>query len=311
MGITKLRIGTRGSKLALWQSEWVQTKLEEAHPGLKIELVRIKTTGDKILDSPLSKIGGKGLFVKEIEDALFSGRIDLAVHSMKDVPVQLPPGLLLCCYPKREEVRDALVARNNMKLHELPQGATLGTSSLRRAAQILHVRPDLQVKSLRGNVDTRLRKLDESQYDAIILAAAGLRRLGLEHRVSQYLEPDEVLPAIGQGALGLEVREDDKEIIESLSFLNHVPTELAVKAERAFLRRLEGGCQVPIAAYATVHDQRVMLTGMVAELDGSRLVKGSLKGATEAAEVVGTRLAEKLLEQGADEILRKVYEGMR
>ncbi len=311
MGFKRLSIGTRGSKLALWQSEWVKVKLEEAYPGLNVELVRIKTTGDKILDSPLSKIGGKGLFVKEIEDALFSGRIDLAVHSMKDVPVQLPPGLVLCCYPKREEVRDALVARNNMKLHELPWGAKLGTSSLRRAAQILHLRPDLQVQSLRGNVDTRLRKLDEGQYDAIILAAAGLKRLGLEHRISQYLEPDEVLPAIGQGALGLEVREDDKEMIESLSFLNHVATELAVKAERAFLRKLEGGCQVPIAAYATVHNHTLNLTGMVAELDGSRLVKGSLEGPTEDPELTGTRLAEELLERGADEILKKVYEDMR
>jgi len=307
LAITTLRIGTRGSKLALWQSEWVKGKLQSAYPGLQVELVRIKTTGDKILDSPLSKIGGKGLFVKEIEEALFSRRIDLAVHSMKDVPVELPRGLTLCCYTEREEVRDALVSRNELKLHELPRGARLGTSSLRRSAQILHLRPDMNIASLRGNVDTRLRKLDQGEFDAIVLAGAGLKRLGLAQRVTQYLDPSEVLPAIGQGALGIEVREDDPETIEILSFLNHGPTAVAVKAERAFLRRLEGGCQVPIAAHAVFHDGILKLVGMVADLDGRNLVKGEAQGDGKDAEDIGTGLAEDLLERGANKILRRVY----
>ena len=308
MAITRLRIGTRGSKLALWQSEWVKTKLQNTYPGLEVELVRIKTTGDKILDSPLSRIGGKGLFVKEIEEALLLGHVDLAVHSMKDVPVELPEGLMLCCYPERDETRDALVSRENLRLQNLPPGAKLGTSSLRRSAQILHIRPDVKIYSLRGNVDTRLRKLDEGQYDAIVLAAVGLKRLGLSERVTQHLDPTEVLPAIGQGALGLEVREDKHEIIEILSFLNHKPTEFAVRAERAFLRRLEGGCQVPIAAHANFCEEKLKLVGMVADLDGSSLVKGEAQGDAEDAEEIGTGLAEDLLERGAEKILRRIYE---
>ena len=304
---TTLRIGTRGSKLALWQSEWVKRRLEKACPGLKVDLVRIRTTGDKILDAPLSNIGGKGLFVKEIEEALFSRKIDLAVHSLKDVPVDLPPGLALCCYTEREEVRDALISRNGWTLHELPEGAKVGTSSLRRAAQILHLRPGLKVVPLRGNVDTRLRKLDQGEFDAIILAGAGLKRLGLSHRVTHYLEPTEILPAIGQGSLGIEVRGDDAKTIDMLSPLNHKLTEMAVRAERAFLRRLEGGCQVPIAAHASFHEGGLTLAGMVAELDGRNVVRGEVLGSGEEAEELGVRLAEELLARGADNILRNIY----
>jgi len=302
-----LKIGTRGSKLALWQSEWIKTQILRVHPDLRVELVRIKTTGDKILNSPLSKIGGKGLFVKEIEEALFSGRVDLAVHSMKDVPVEMPEGLVLCCYPRREEPRDALVSRGNVLLEDLPARARLGTSSLRRSAQILHIRPDLQIHSLRGNVDTRLGKLDQGQYDAIVLAGAGLKRLGLARRITQYLDPVQVLPAIGQGALGIEVREDDHWVVELLSFLNHKPTELAVRAERAFLRRLEGGCQVPIAAHAVLKSDALELTGVVADLDGRRLIRDQKRGQAEMPEQLGLELAETVLSKGADAILAQIY----
>ena len=306
---TKLKIGTRGSKLALWQSEWIKAQILRVHPDLRVELVRIKTTGDKILDSPLSKIGGKGLFVKEIEEALFSGRVDLAVHSMKDVPVELPEGLVLCCYPKREEPRDALVSRGDILLEDLPARAKVGTSSLRRSAQILHIRPDLRIHSLRGNVDTRLRKLDQGEYDAIVLAGAGLKRLGLSRRITQYLDPLQVLPAIGQGALGVEVREDDHWVVELLSFLNHKPTELAVRAERAFLRRLEGGCQVPIAAHSALEHGGLVLTGMVADLEGRKLIRDQETGKAERPEEIGLNLAEKLLSKGAEAILREIYGG--
>ncbi|RLB23465.1 MAG: hydroxymethylbilane synthase [Deltaproteobacteria bacterium] len=302
-----LRIGTRGSKLALWQSEWIKAQIEAAYPDVHVELVRIKTTGDKILDSSLSKIGGKGLFVKEIEEALLSKRVDLAVHSMKDVPVELPDRLSLCSYPKRHEPRDVLVSTSGAGLQELPKGARVGTSSLRRAAQLLHQRPDLQVLSLRGNVDTRLGKLDRGDFDAVILAGAGLARLGFADRVTQYLDPEVMLPAIGQGALGLEVRADDTRTIEMLAFLNDIGTEAAVKAERAFLKELEGGCQVPIAAHATIEDVRLRLRGMVAELDGSKMVKSEAIGAPEQAHEVGIRLARELLEAGAAEILQRIY----
>jgi len=301
------RIGTRGSQLALAQSRWVKERIEETHPHVRVELVRIKTTGDKILDSPLSKIGGKGLFVKEIEEALIEKRIHLAVHSMKDVPAELPEALTLCAFPERVDPRDALISLGDRTLDQLHQAAKVGTSSLRRAAQLRHIRPDLDLVPLRGNVDTRLRKLTSADISAIILATAGLRRLGFEDRITQIISTEQVLPAIGQGALGLETRRDDTETISLIHFLNHSPTEIAVKAERAFLKRLQGGCQVPIAGFAHLEDESVHLTGMVAELDGTALLRDKITGPVNQAEDLGTTLAGRLLAQGADKILTRIY----
>ena len=250
--LRELIIGSRGSPLAVWQAQWVQARLRELVPGLSVSLQQIKTTGDRILDVPLATIGGKALFVKEIEEALARGEIDLAIHSMKDVPTQLPSGLEILSIPAREDPRDALIARSGLSLEKLPRGARIGTSSLRRQSQVLHARPDLTVVMLRGNLDTRLRKLEAGDYDAIVLAAAGLRRLGLEHRITEYLSYEVCLPAIAQGALGLEGRADDPFVREVVTGLEDRSTRLAVTAERAFLERLEGGCQVPIAAHATI-----------------------------------------------------------
>jgi len=302
-----LRIGTRGSKLALTQSQWVKEKVEAKYPGVHVELVRIKTTGDKILDAPLSKVGGKGLFVKEIEEALIDKRVDLAVHSMKDVPAELPDALMLSTFPEREDPRDALIAKGERTLDQLPQEAKVGTSSLRRAAQLLHMRPDLNLIPLRGNVDTRLRKLESEGLNAIILAAAGLKRLGFEKHITQIIPSDQVLPAIGQGALGLEIRREDKQTLKLIDFLNHESTEVTVRAERAFLKKLEGGCQVPIAGFATLENDNVNFTGMVAELDGTRLIKDNITGEKDQAEELGITLAERLLDAGAGEILERVY----
>ena len=302
-----LKIGTRGSKLALAQSEWVKKRIEGRHPHAQVQLVRIKTTGDKILDSPLAKIGGKGLFVKEIEDALLNGRVDLAVHSMKDVPAALPEGLILAAFPEREDPHDAFVSKDCPNLDQLPQGARVGTGSLRRAAQLLHIRPDLEVLPLRGNVDTRLRKLEAGEFRAIILAAAGMRRLGFEDRISQVLSSEQILPAIGQGALGLEVRRDDGKTLGLIHFLNHEETQVTVEAERAFLRELEGGCQVPIAAFSRLEGGRLDLEGMVAELDGSKIIRDRITGSRNEAEEMGIRLARRLLASGADKILERIY----
>jgi len=302
-----LRIGTRGSKLAVTQSEWVKAKIEARHPHVRVELVRIKTTGDKILDSPLSKIGGKGLFVKEIEDALLDRRVDMAVHSMKDVPAQLPDDLFLAAFPEREDSGDALVSANGLDLEHLTPHSRVGTSSLRRAAQLLHLRPDLELVPLRGNVDTRLRKVEAGELHAVVLAAAGLKRLGLADRITQIISPDEILPAVGQGALGLEARQEDAETIRILDFLNHPATEIAVRAERAFLKKLEGGCQVPIAGLARLQGDRVRFRGMVAELDGSHIFKEETEGPSDRAEAVGIACAEKLLAAGADRVLQKIY----
>jgi hydroxymethylbilane synthase len=303
----KIRIGTRGSKLAVVQCEWVSERIRNENPAVEVELVRIKTSGDKILDSPLSKIGGKGLFVKEIEEALLQGRVDLAVHSMKDVPAELPEGLILTSFPKREDPHDALISNGNLPLSEIPEGGRLGTSSLRRGAQVLHLRPDLEVTPLRGNVDTRLKKLKRGDFDAVILAAAGLSRLGFTEKISQILATEDVLPAIGQGALGLEVREDDSAVIDLLAAMNHSPTELAVTAERAFLQRLEGGCQVPIAGFARLDGDALILEGMVAELDGSRLLRDKIGGTGEQAAEMGASLAGRLIDAGAGEILDRIY----
>jgi hydroxymethylbilane synthase len=298
-----LRIGTRASRLALWQAEWVQQQLQQLHPGLNVSLVPITTKGDKILDVPLAKVGGKGLFVKELEEALYDGSVDLAVHSMKDVPSVLPPGLILPCIPPREDPRDALVTPDGRGFAQLPQGARIGTSALRRQAQLLAQRPDLTIVSLRGNVETRLRKMDEEQLDGIVLAAAGLKRLELAERISEYLPTDLSLPAIGQGALGLECRQGDDRTLALIAPLHHADTAVAVAAERAFLRRLNGGCQVPLAAHATVVGDRVNMVGLVAEVDGSRLLKDTLVAPVLEAEAAGRQLAESLLSQGADSIL--------
>lgn len=302
-----LRIGTRGSRLALVQSEWVKTRIEAGYPHIRVELVRIKTAGDKILDSPLSKIGGKGLFVKEIEEALLDGRVDLAVHSMKDVPAELPDKLFLAAFPEREDPGDALISAEEYTLDRLPPKARVGTSSLRRTAQLLHMRPDLETVSLRGNVDTRLRKVESGEMHAVVLAAAGLRRLGLADRITQIIPPEVILPAVGQGALGLEARRDDHETIRVLDFLNHEPTEITVRAERAFLKELEGGCQVPIAGFARLEGERIWFKGMVAELDGSRVFKEQRIGATDRPEAVGIACARSLLASGADKVLEKAY----
>jgi hydroxymethylbilane synthase len=304
-----LKIGTRGSRLALAQSEWVRERLEARHPDLRVELVRIKTRGDKILDTPLSLVGGKGLFVKEIEESLLRGEVDAAVHSMKDVPTELPEGLALRVFPEREDPRDVLVSARGDRFEALSRGARLGTSSLRRGAQLMHRRPDLTVRSIRGNVETRLKKLASGEVDAIVLAAAGLRRLGLEERATQFFSPAELLPAMGQGALGIEMRGDDRDTWERFRFLNHGTTELRVRAERALLARLEGGCQVPIAGHAVLEGERLILRGLVAELDGSALIADEAEGDAGRPEEIGTRLADSLLAAGAGEILDRVYGG--
>jgi hydroxymethylbilane synthase len=302
-----LRIGTRGSKLALAQSAWVKARIESEHPRIRVELVKIKTKGDRILGLPLSKVGGKGLFVKEIEDALLKGAVDLAVHSMKDVPAELPEDLEISVFPKREDPRDAFVSVRHKAIDQLPKGATVGTSSLRRAAQLLHLRPDLRVISMRGNVDTRLRKLDSGEVQAVILAAAGLRRLGLSRRISRLLPPSRFLPAVGQGMLGVELRRKDRQVKSLLKFLNDEETEKTAGAERAFLKRLGGGCQVPVAGFAKLKVNTLHLEGMVAELDGSLILRKKMRGSDQKPEKLGRALAEDLLSSGADRILDRIY----
>jgi hydroxymethylbilane synthase len=302
-----LKIGTRGSKLAIAQSLWVKKRIETRHTDIQVELVTIKTKGDKILDSPLSQVGGKGLFVKEIEEALLTKQVDLAVHSMKDVQAELPEELILCSFPEREDPSDVLVSTKDKSIDTLSPRSKVGTSSLRRSAQLLHMRPDLELVPLRGNVDTRLRKLEWGEVDAIVLAAAGLKRLGLEELISHIIPFEQIMPAIGQGALGLEVRRYDERTIDLLDFLNHEPTEVAVRAERSFLKELEGGCQVPIAGLARLDGDAVHLKGMVAELDGSRIVSDEITGKKGQAEEIGIRLAGRLLAAGADGILASVY----
>ncbi len=302
-----LVIGTRGSQLALWQAEWVQGQLKQIAPDLSVVLKRIKTSGDKIQDVPLAKVGGKGLFVKEIEEALLRKEIDLAVHSMKDLPAVLPTGLTIICVPEREDPRDALLTRDGKKLDALPLGARVGTSSLRRQSQLLHVRPDLQIEMLRGNVDTRLRKLQENHFDAIVLAASGLKRLGWDAHITECLPVDVSLPAIGQGALGIEGREDDGFVRNLVAKLEHQQTRATVMAERALLQRLEGGCQVPIAGHAVLQGESLILDGLVASLDGTRYVRHSLSGSMSEAESIGTKVAEELLDSGAQPILQEIY----
>ncbi len=298
-----IRIATRKSQLALWQAEHVRIALREAHPGLEVELVTFTTRGDKVLDSPLAAIGGKGLFVKELEQALLDGRADLAVHSMKDVPVDLPAGLGIPVVLEREDPLDAFVSHQWADLGALPRGARVGTSSLRRQCQLRHWRPDLDIRDLRGNVNTRLAKLDAGDYDAIILACAGLKRLGFENRIRQVPGPELLLPAIGQGAIGVECRLDDDRVQALLAPLDHAPTRTRVTAERALNRRLMGGCQVPIAGFATLEEDVILVRGRVGSPDGQTLIQGDISGRPEDAEELGRVLAEDLLERGADRVL--------
>lgn len=304
---TNLVLGTRGSRLAVWQAEWVQARLAEVAPHVTVTLRRIKTTGDKVLDTPLAAVGGKGLFVKEIEEALLRGEIDLAVHSMKDVPTVLPAGLDLLCIPEREDSRDALISRDGRSFDQLATGALIGTASLRRQAQLLHRRPDLRVEVLRGNLDTRLRRVREGRFDGIIVAAAGLRRMGWVQEVTEYLAPEVSLPAIGQGALGIEGRVDDAFVAGLLARLEDPATRVTVLAERAVLARLEGGCQVPIAAHATLKGDRLVLEGLIASVDGCRLIRDRIDGPASGALVLGRQLAERLLQRGGDRILQEIY----
>ncbi len=303
----EIRIATRKSALALWQAEHVKTRLQQAHPGLKVSLVPMVSRGDKLLDAPLAKIGGKGLFVKELENALLDNQADIAVHSMKDVPMDFPEGLGLYCICEREDPRDAFVSNAFDSLEALPVGSVVGTSSLRRQTQLLERRPDLKIQFLRGNVNTRLAKLDAGEYDAIILAAAGLIRLGFESRIRSSISVENSLPAGGQGAVGIECRSADKEIHALLAPLHHRDTALRVTAERALNKRLNGGCQVPIACYAVLEGEQLWLRGLVGQPDGSLLLRAESRAPALDAEQLGVRVAETLLEQGAASILQAVY----
>jgi hydroxymethylbilane synthase len=302
-----IRIATRKSPLALWQAEFVRAELRRCHPELQVELVTFTTRGDRILDTPLAKIGGKGLFVKELENALLDGSADLAVHSMKDVPMAFPDGLGLAAICEREDPRDALVSAHYADISELPQGARIGTASLRRQCQLHARRPDLQILNLRGNVNTRLAKLDAGEFDALILATAGLVRLDFADRIRQRLAPELSLPAAGQGAVGIEIRSDDTRMQTLLAPLHHEPTALCVRAERALNARLEGGCQVPIAAYAELDGDTLWLRGLVGAPDGSAVLRSERRGPASAPEALGVAAAEELLAQGAGRILEQVY----
>ena len=301
-----INIGTRASKLALWQANWVKSALVKAFPQQIIKLVTIKTKGDKILDVPLAKVGGKGLFVKEIEQALLDGRIDIAVHSMKDMPGQIPAGLCIGAIPEREDPSDVLISKNGLQFSELKQGGVIGTSSLRRGAQIRHMRPDIIIVPLRGNVETRLKKLKTEDLDAVVLAAAGVKRLNLEHHITEYLNFDTMLPAVGQGALSIEIRRNDPDIQPMIKALDDPRTHAIVAGERAFLNHLGGSCQVPIAGHGVMQREKFHITGLVADLDGSRILKSNLSGPADSTETIGIRLASQLLDQGADKILERL-----
>ncbi|MBT3205938.1 MAG: hydroxymethylbilane synthase [Gammaproteobacteria bacterium] len=303
-----IRIATRSSPLAMWQAEDVSSRLQKLYPDLDVQLVSMKTKGDKILDAPLAKVGGKGLFVKELEEGMLAGRADIAVHSMKDVPVEFPPGLELALIMQREDPRDAFVSNKYENLAALPENAVVGTSSLRRQTQIRERYPNLKLDWLRGNVNTRLRKLDDGEYDAIILAAAGLKRLGFESRIRSCLEPEESLPAIGQGAVGIESRSDDDAVKQLLAPLADADTTLRVQAERAMNETLNGGCQVPLAGYAVLEGDQLYLRGLVGEPDGSKVLRAEIRGASSDAVALGIKLAEDLLSQGAGEILAKLHD---
>lgn len=305
--MTTVRIATRKSALALWQAEYVKAQLEHFHDDVTVELVPMTTKGDIILDTPLAKVGGKGLFVKELEVAMLEGRADIAVHSMKDVPVEFPEGLGLEVICPREDPRDAFVSNTYGSIDELPEGAIVGTSSLRRQCQLKSQRPDLDIRDLRGNVNTRLAKLDEGQYDAIILAAAGLIRLEMPERIKNFIEPEQMLPANGQGAVGIECRTNDETIKALLAPLECAETRVRVLAERAMNKALEGGCQVPIGSYAIIADEQIHLRGLVGAIDGSEIIESDISGDVNDAEALGEKLAQTLLGLGAERILKQVY----
>ena len=311
MNINHIKIGSRGSELAMYQSNWIKSRLEELFPRITVEVVQIQTTGDKILDSPLSKIGDKGLFIKEIEYALLDRSIDLAVHSLKDIPTNLPDGLTIGAVTKREDVHDVFVAhpaQSIRTLRDVPMGSFIATGSLRRKSQLLALRPDLSVVELRGNLNTRLKKLEESDWAGIILAKAGLVRLGLQYCVSEELSFEWMLPAVGQGALAVEIRTKDEPIQQIVQGLNHWETEIATSAERALLRCLEGGCQIPIGAYGRIEEGEFLLDAMIGQVEGKKIVRGTIKGFPDNAEELGTHLAETLRAGGGDAILKEVRE---
>jgi hydroxymethylbilane synthase len=301
----QLTIGTRGSKLALWQSNYIKGRLEEI-TGLPVELMIIKTTGDKILDVPLAKVGGKGLFTKEIEVELLAGTVDLAVHSMKDVPTELPEGCIMAATPERVDPRDVMVSGGRYDLDSLPRGARLGTSSLRRRSQVLALRPDLEIVDVRGNLDTRMRKAEEGEVDAVILASAGITRMGWADRITHYIEPAQMVPAVGQGAIGIEIRDDDPFMADVCAELCHDETFLCVTAERVVMRQLEGGCQVPIGAYARIEDGVLVMDAIVGSVDGETILRHSLEGSLKEPVVLAMRMVDALLGMGAAEILTDI-----
>lgn len=305
MGKDRIKIGTRSSRLALWQANWVKEELEKRYQGIRCTLEKIKTSGDKITDVPLAEVGGKGLFVKEIENALLKGRIDIAVHSMKDVPTVLPEGLHITAVTDREDFRDVLISRGSLNLRDLTPDSRIGTSSLRRQSQLLHLCRSFRMVALRGNLDTRLKKLGTATLDAIIVAAAGVKRMGWEDRVSEYISPEILLPAVGQGALGIESRMDDERTNEIAGFLNSADSEIAIIAERQFLRKLGGSCRIPIAALGEVTDGGLTLCGMVGSVDGKILLRDNVEGSSDNPVILGEKLAERLLTKGAGEILKE------
>ncbi len=306
-----LRIGTRGSALALAQAGWVKEKIEKYHPGMGVNLVVIKTKGDIMQDVALVKIGGKGVFVKEIEEALLRGDIDLAVHSLKDVPAELPPGLAIAVTPEREDPRDVFVAKRHIKFEAMPRRAKIGTGSLRRGFQLRNIFPDVEIVPLRGNLDTRLKKVETEDLDAVVVAAAGIRRMGWVSRVTQFLPVETIIPAVGQGTLAIEVREGDGMVREALAFLNHEPTWREARTERAFLRRLGGGCQLPLAAYARTEGPAIKITGLLGTIDGRVMIREELRGPADAGDALGAQLAEAILERGGRAILDMVYRDCR
>ncbi|MBT3923657.1 MAG: hydroxymethylbilane synthase [Nitrospina sp.] len=303
----KIKIGSRGSPLALWQANWIKGQLEAQNPDLPVEIVIIKTSGDRIQDVPLAKIGGKGLFVKEIEEALLSKDVDFAVHSMKDMPIKFPYALCIASVTKRENPFDALISKNNIKLDDLPKGAKVGTGSLRRISQLLHYRPDLDLVPLRGNLDTRIKKLDTEGLDAIILAAAGLIRMGWEEQISEIISPEILLPAMGQGAVGIEARKNDVDNQILLADMDDENTHLALDAERAIVTQLEGGCNVPIGAFATIEEDEMMVKGLVASLDGKTIYKKEVRGNKVHAIALGKSLGNELLDMGGDKIMQEIH----
>lgn len=306
---TSIRIGTRGSALALKQTHWVAQKIGHRYPEVKIDTVVIRTKGDIMQDVSLAKIGGKGVFVKEIEDALLRGDVDIAVHSMKDVPAELPEGLHISTIPEREDPRDVLIAKDNRKIESLPRGARIGTGSLRRGMQIRNLLPDVQIVSLRGNLDTRIRKIELEDLDGIIVAAAGIRRMGWIHRVSQFIPVEIMLPAVGQGALGIEMRTGDPLLSEMLAFMNHSVTAMAVGGERSFLQRLGGGCQLPIAAHAKIQGKGLILKGLVGSPDGRAIITDEIRGDSTDYRMLGMQLAENILSRGGRAMIDQAYHG--